>query len=318
MTNTTQRLFTELFRPKTLDGVILPPRVRAELSKGLIQNIFLYSNSPGTGKSTIARILTAGYDTLKLNGSSENGIDVIRNQVVQFASTISLEMGAEKLKVVYIDEADGLTDAAWDALRETIERYADTVRFICTCNKIEKIPDPIRSRFNCIPMLPINKNEESLVFSQYCEYIGKIFTHLKIKYEQDVLVEFVKNSFPDMRTILNTIQTLYTQGATELDRESLIKTFDCSDLFELIVKGTDPVANYKLIMANYGTSPDDTLLEISKSFIEFIRVNYPEHSNKIPYLIIAIAEYINQLSGSPDKIIVLLACCFKLQTIIHS
>ena len=99
----TQKLFTELFRPKTLDGLILPSRVRAELSKGLVQNLMLASTSPGTGKSSIARILCAPYDTLRLNGSSENGIDTIRNQVVQFASTLSLVDGAEKLKVIFID-----------------------------------------------------------------------------------------------------------------------------------------------------------------------------------------------------------------------
>lgn len=314
----TQKLFTELFRPKALDGLILPSRVRAELSKGLTQNLMLYSSNPGTGKSSIARILTQGYDTLKLNGSSENGIDTIRNQVVQFASTISLEDGAEKIKVIYIDEADGLTEAAWDALRETIERYADSVRYICTCNKIDKIPGPIKSRFNCIPLYPINKSEETLIFSQYCEYVGKILTALKINFEQDVLVEFIKNSFPDMRSILNTLQTLYNQGAKELDRESLIKTFDCSDLFELIITGNDPVENYKFIMTNYSSSPDEAMLAISQSFIEFVRTSYPQYNNKIPYLIITIAEYMAQLNTSPDRVIVLLACCFKLQTILKS
>ena len=255
---------------------------------------------------------------MKLNGSSENGIDTIRNQVVQFASTISLEDGAEKIKVIYIDEADGLTEAAWDALRETIERYADSVRYICTCNKIDKIPGPIKSRFNCVPLYPINKSEETLIFSQYCEYVGKILTALKINFEQDVLVEFVKNSFPDMRSILNTLQTLYNQGAKELDRESLIKTFDCSDLFELIITGNDPVENYKFIMTNYSSSPDEAMLAISQSFIEFVRTSYPQYNNKIPYLIITIAEYMAQLNTSPDRVIVLLACCFKLQTILKS
>ena len=112
----------------------MTPRVRAELSKGLVTNIILYSSTPGTGKTSIARILTDGYDVLKLNGSSENGIDTIRNQVVSFATTMSLEDGAEKIKVIYLDEGDGLSAQAWDALRETIEHYANSVRFIMTCN----------------------------------------------------------------------------------------------------------------------------------------------------------------------------------------
>ena len=121
-----------------------------------------------------------------------------------------------------------------------------------------------------------------------------------------------------MRSILNTLQTLHLQGASELDRESLIKTFDCSDLFEMIVSGNDPVENYKFIMGNYSSSPDEAMNAISQSFIEFVRKNYPQHNSKIPYIIISIAEYMSQLTSSPDRVVVLLACCFKLQTILKS
>lgn len=313
----TQQLFTELFRAKSLDRLVLPSRILAELNKGLVQNLMLYG-PPGSGKSTIARILVEGYDVLKLNGSSENGIDVMRNQVVSFASVISLEEGQEKMKVVYIDEADGLTEAAWDAMRATIEQFASSVRFVCTCNKIDKIPSPIRSRFNCIPVYPINKEEEDYVFQGYCNYVGQILTGIRISYEEDVLKEFVRSMFPDMRSILNTIQTLYLQQATELDRNSIIKSFDCSDLFELIINVNDPVENYKFVMTNYASSPDDAMREISKTFVDFLIKTHPEYSSKIPYVIITTAEYMQQLTSSPDRVVVLLACVFKLQTILHS
>jgi DNA polymerase III delta prime subunit len=258
----TQKLFTELFRAKNFDSMVLPPRVRNVVSKGLTQNIFLYGPQ-GTGKSTIARILIEGYDVLKLNGSSDNGIDVIRNQVVSFATAISLEHGSEKLKVIFIDEADGLTDNAWDALRETIEHYASSVRFICTCNRIDKIPAPIKSRFECIPMFPINKEEESQVIAGYCEFVSQILTGIKVSFDQDTLYMFVRNSFPDMRTILNNIQSIYTQGLTELNKDALIKSFDCSDLLNIIVTGNDPIENYKFIATNYASNPDDAMMAIS-------------------------------------------------------
>lgn len=311
----TNKLFTEVFRAKSIDGLILPPRISSEISKGLTQNILLYGPQGG-GKSTIARILTEGFECLKLNGSSENGIDVIRNQVVNFASAMLLSKGKEVFKVIFIDEADGLTDNAWDALRETIEHYSATVRYICTCNKIDKIPAPIRSRFNCIPVYPINKEEEQYMFDGYCSYVGQILTGFKIKYDNDTLAQFVRNSFPDMRSILNSVQKLYTQDATELDRNSLVKTFDCSDLFDLIVNGSDPVENYKFMTTNYSSNPDDAMLEISRSFVDFIRMTYPQYGPKIPYIIMTTAEYMNQLSTAPDRLLVLLACCFKLQMLI--
>ena len=118
-----------------------------------------------------------------------------------------------------------------------------------------------------------------------------------------------------MRSILNTIQSLYIQGASELDKDSLAKTFDCSDLFEKIVTGTDPVDNYKFVMANYSTSPDNALLEISHNFVEYIRQSYPQYCSKIPLYIITIAEYLQQLNTAPDQVVVLLACVYKLQLI---
>jgi replication factor C small subunit len=311
----TQKLFTELFRAKSLNNMYLPQRIMNDLSEGLVTHTFLYGPA-GSGKTTIARILTEGYDVLKLNGSSENGIDVIRNQVVDFASTISLSDGEEKIKVIFIDEADGLTENAWDALRETLERFCDNVRYICTCNKFNKIPDPIKSRFKCIPVYPINQEEEQYVFEGYCAYIGKILSGINVSYDDDTLRGFVKNNFPDMRTLLNNVQTLYMQGATILDKDSIVKTFECSDLMQLIVTGSDPVENYKFIMSNYSSYPDDVMLALSHTFVDFIRVNYPQYNNKIPYLIVTIAEYMSQLNMSPDKVLVLLACCFKLQIII--
>ena len=86
----------------------------------------------------------------------------------------------------------------------------------------------------------------------------------------------------------------------------------------MIVSGNDPVENYKFIMGNYSSSPDEAMNAISQSFIEFIRKNYPQHNSKIPYIIISIAEYMSQLTSSPDRVVVLLACCFKLQTILKS
>ncbi len=310
------KLFTEMFRATSFNNMILPERVRKDVERGLTQNIMLYGPQGG-GKTTIARILINGYDTLKLNGSSENGIDIIRDKVVSFASAVSLEFGSEKIKVVFIDEADGLTSNAWDALRETIEHYANSVRFVCTCNKIDKIPAPIRSRFNCIPLYPINNAESDYMFEGYCSYVSKILDKIKVSYTDETLKQFVKNFFPDMRSILNSVQTLYVQEAKELNKDNLVKVFECSDLFELIVNGNSPIENYKYIASNFSNNADDALLEISRSFVDFLAMNYPQYGNKVPYIIITIAEYLDQMTTSPDRLLVLLACCFKIQTILR-
>lgn len=309
-------LFTEKLRPKTWDKLILLPRVRDCLKNGLVQNILMYSTSPGSGKSSTARLLIEGHDTLKLNGSSENGIDVIREEVTTFASTLSLEEDQDVSKVVYIDEADGLSPQAWDALRETIERYADNVRFVCTCNKIDKIPQPIQSRFNCIPFFPLNKDEEMYLMTEYCKKIGALLGALNINYTQEALEKLIKDYFPDLRSVINVVQSMYIGNATELNPDAYSKTFDYSDLFNAIVNNDDPVNNYKFVKANYENNEEDALMAISKDFIEFIRTSHEEYNPKIPYLIITIAEHVNQLATSIDKTIVLLSCFFKLQEVL--
>ena len=107
-THVTQKLFTEILRPQTLDQAIIVPRIREDLSKGLTMNILL-QGTQGAGKTTLTRILTKGYQTLEINASLENGIDTIRDKVIGFASQSSLFGGDEQMKVIVLEECDGLT-----------------------------------------------------------------------------------------------------------------------------------------------------------------------------------------------------------------
>lgn len=311
------KLLTEKMRPQKLEHMILPKRIFDVLSKGIQTNLLFASPVPGTGKSASAAILCKGFETLKLNGSSENGIDTIRNKVETFSSTVSLSGDINQIKVIWIDEADGLSTAAWDALRENIEHYADTVRFICTCNKLEKIPSPILSRFTVIPFYPVDKEEEAFVFSGYCTRVKQILTKYNITYTDDAVTALVKASFPDMRTVLNAIQNLQLRGVSELNTETVKKSYDCSDLFEQIVTNMDPVSNYSFVVSNYKGKSEDAMKAIANGFIDYVNDNHPQYMKNLHYIIITIAEYMDQLTRSLDPDIVLLACVFKLQIILH-
>lgn len=314
--NTVNKLFTEIFRPNDIKNVVLLPRIYNELSKGLTQNVLL-TGPAGGGKTTLTRILSKGYDTLTINCSAERGIDTIREKIMGFSSAISLLDGKENIKVIVLEECDGMTNDAFDSLRAVIEKFAGSVRFIGNCNNINKIPEPIQSRFNVIPCYPINAEEEKYLFEGYVNYVGQILNYIKCTYNDETLRQFVKINFPDMRSILNSIQSLYVKGVHELTIDSLVKTFDCSDLFNQIINITDPVENYKLVMSEYSNNVDETMLSISQNFIEFIRTAHPNYINKIPMCIITIAEYMSQLPNAIDKVVVLLATIYKLQLIIH-
>lgn len=309
-------LFTEKFRPQSLDQLIAPARIKDEFKKGLIQNVLLYGN-PGSGKTSTAFILSKDHTTLYINASQERGIDVLRDKIGKFCSSISLEGGKEKLKCVILDEADGATPEFFNAFKGAMEKYSNVARFVATCNFIQKIPDAIQSRFNCISYDPINTEEETYSINAYKERVGKILTAAKITYTDEILEKFIKNDFPDMRALMNKIQSFYLQGVGTLDSKNFNINYDYVDLFKLCMAGTDkPYENYKLVVANYSSKIDDTMNALSLDLVEYIKSNHPNKIDKIPLIIIAGAEHQAQRTLVIDPMITLLSLIFKIQTIL--
>ena len=280
-------------------------------------HLYFTSNGIIHHNTSLTRILSKGYNVLEINASLENGIDTIRDKVINFASQSSLFGGEEQLKVIVLEECDGLTIEAWKALRATIEKYHKTVRFIGNCNYIDKIPDPIKSRFNVIVIDPLSNEEEQYLFNGYLERIKYILDYFKISYSEDDIISFVKSSFPDMRTLLTKIQQLYNRGCKELTKDMLANSYDCSELFKLIINTPDPVGNYKQLVAEWSTKPEEAILAIGKDFPDYIITVKPELINKLPYILINTAEYNAMLSQSIDKFVTLLGLVFKLQVIIN-
>lgn len=315
--STVKQLFTEKFRPKNLGQLIAPPRIKDELNKGLIQNLLLYG-SAGTGKTSTLFILAEGHQTLYINASSERGIDTIREKISKFCSTISLEDGRENLKCVILDELDGATDEFYKALRAVMERYSETARFIASCNYIQKIPDPVRkSRFHHISYDPINKEEENFLLAEYEKRVGAILKAANIESTPEILSKFVKNEFPDLRALMNKVQSLFLRGVKTLDETNFNLNFDFKDLFDLCLKGPDkPYENYKFIINQYGSKIDDSLSALGNDFPEYLKSVVPAKINKLPEVIITVAEYQYQKPFVIDPLITLLACIFKIQTIL--
>ena len=317
MSSTITQLFTEKFRPKNLSQLIVPERIKTQLNKGLIQNLLLHG-SAGTGKTSTLFILAEGHPTLYINASSERGIDTIREKISSFCSTISLEGGRENLKCVILDELDGATEEFFKALRAVMERYSATARFIASCNYLQKIPEPIReSRFHSISYDPINKEEEEYLIKEYAKRVAAILQAAKIEYNNEVLLKFVKNYFPDLRSLMNKIQALYIRGIKSLDETNFSANFDFKDLFDLCLNASSkPYDNYKFIVNEYGSRIDDSLSALANDFPEYLKNVAPSKEDKLPMVLIAVAEYQYQKPFVIDPFITLLACCYKIQQIL--
>jgi len=311
-----KELFTEKFRPKNVNQLIAPNRIKTELTHGLVQNILLYG-SAGTGKTSTLFILAQNHPYLYINASSERGIETIREKISKFCSTISLEGGSESLKCIILDEIDGATEEFYKALRAVMERYATTSRFIASCNHIQKIPDAVQSRFHLISYDPINNDEERYLIEEYKKRLAIILDAIKVTYTDEILTKFVVNDFPDMRTLVQKIQSFYYRGIKELDQKNFNINFDFKDLFDMCLLKPNPVENYKFIIGQYGSKIDESLVALGRDFPEYIKNNAGHKTDKLPMIIITVAEYQYQKQFVIDPLITLLACCMKIQMIIN-
>ena len=313
-------LFTEKYRPKTLEQMILPERIRKSIGNGELAQNYLFYGSPGLGKTSLAKVMASSYPYLYINVSDESSVDVIREKITNWCSTISLLDGAEKYKVVILDEMDGASDQFYKALRATIEKFASTARFIGTCNYINKVPEPVQSRFTCISFDFVNKDEEKEVMVEFIKRTWGILKSAEISIEKEAVIEFVKRNFPDMRSILNKTQNFIIQGVKEIRVEDIKQlNYSFRDIFELICSPKpDPTETYKFMMVNYGSKVDDVLASIGSELPEYITENRPEKVMKIPQVVIKSAYYQSQRVTVIDPAISMVAAVYECQLIMNS
>ena len=316
--NSISQLFTEKYRPKNLEDLILPDRVMNKFVNGVQQNM-LFAGSPGTGKTSTAKALVAQYDLpyLYINASTDTSVDVIRTRITDFCSTMSIMDDRNKFKVVILDEVDGVSDQFFKALRATMEQFASNSRFIATCNYINKLPDPILSRFEVLNF-DFDKEEESELTKKYIKRVYNICNEEGMTIEKPALVEFVRRNFPDLRSTLNKLQGYKTQGTDNITVDDVMRFNSVyKDVFELIFNNIDPANNYKLLVSEYSNRVDDVLQTLGEEFIEYIQQEKSTAVKFIPQIIIAVAEHQAQRVHVIDPVITMLSLVYKIQTIVR-
>ena len=313
------QLFTEKYRPKNLEELILPGRVMNKFNDGLVQNM-LFAGSPGTGKTSCAKAIVNQFELpyLYINASTDTSVDVIRGKIIDFCSTVSIIDKAGMFKVVILDEVDGVSDQFFKALRATMEQFASNSRFIATCNYINKLPDPILSRFEVINF-DFDKEEETELTKKYIKRVYEICGKEGMTIEKPALVEFVRRNFPDLRATLNKLQGYKTQGNTNITVED-VKKFNSvyKDVFELVFNETDPAKNYQLLVSNYANKVDDILQTLGAEFVEYIQQEKSTYIKFIPQIIVTVAKHQAQRVHVIDPVITMLSCVYEIQSIINS
>jgi len=312
-----QDLLTEKLRPKEIRHMILPPRIRSLFeNKGLNHNVLL-AGSPGCGKTTLAKILAKDLPHIFINVSDESSVDTIRNKINDFCSNISVLDGKSSKKVVILDEFDGASDQFYKALRGTIEKFAGNTRFVATCNWINKVPEAIQSRFEVINFDPSNPEEEEMIKDEWRSRVNLILGKLVITIDQESLVAFEREYFPDFRSALNRIQSWTIEGITKIDLSKVKEAnWSYEDLYKMIVESKDPVKNYQTIVGQYSTKVDDVMISLGEEFINWIVKNHPDKTKIIPAVVVLVASHQAQRIAVIDPVVSLLSLFYQIQKLI--
>ena len=268
-------LLVERYRPDSLEGYVGNENIKKVISQYLdqndIQNLIFYGPA-GTGKTTLAKLIVNNLDcdSLYINASDERGIETIRDKVSGFASVVSFK----PLKVVILDEADFLTIQAQASLRNIIETFSRTTRFIMTCNFVERIIDPLQSRCQVLKIVPPSKKDVA-------KHLAGILQQESIKFEINDLVPLTNQYYPDLRKCINTIQLSTQDNILKLDPSVLVS----SSYIDKIIEELKGKANFTTIRQIIADANVDDYEELFRMLYEKAEEYLPGKSGTAAILI---------------------------------
>ena len=300
-------LFVEKYRPKTVGDTILPSDLKNTFQKFVDQknvpNLIL-SGSPGVGKTTIAKAMLEELhcDYIVINGSMNGNIDTLRNEIQQFASSVSLQGGR---KYVILDEADYLNpNSTQPALRNFMEEYSKNCGFILTCNFKNRIIEPLHSRCSVVDFTLKNSDKAKLaaeMFQRACT----ILTTEGIQFDKKVIAEVVKKYFPDNRRILNELQRYGSNGIIDTGILSNVQDVSITTLVKSL-KEKNYTEVRKWVAQNSDINSDEIFRTLYDAASEYLA------NPSIPQLVLILADYQYKAAFVADPEINITACLTEI------
>lgn len=320
-------LLSEKYRPRTIEEMVILPRIKKLFEKGLNDNIILYGHY-GTGKTSLARILIGRYTKdkpyLEINSSFYTSIDVLRSKIDDFCSKVymgldmSVDIKSDSMKYVFLDEFERTSQQYQDALKAYIEEYSSkNVRFILNTNHLSKVSKGIISRFSLVNFDCIDSEEEKMLKILLYKKIQEIIAPAEgFNISKEILGKIINKNFPDFRQTLISLDYYLKNGEMTSSTNIDIKKRD--ELFKIALgndnKSFDDIYHY--IMDNFGAEKvDELIFLLGKQFIEFIINNKPELSEKLFEVCSIITEHSKLLDTNTDPLILGITVISKIRNL---
>ena len=300
-------LWVERYRPQTVKDCILPAYLKEPFQPYVdsksIPNLLL-TGGPGMGKTTVAKAMCKeiGLDYLVVNGSEETGIDLLRNKLDSYCSSVSLRGGR---KVIIIDEGDYLNPTSTQpAMRGFIERFADNCSFIITCNYLNRIIEPIHSRCSVIEFKITKKNQPKMA-SLFLQRVLDILKENQIQFEEKIIAEVILKYFPDFRRILNELQRYSQHGTID---SGIFQQFSDTNFKKLISALKDKKFSEirKWVVDNSDNDPKLIYRKLYDNLNDYLE------PQTIPTAILLLADYQYKAAFCADHEINLTACLIEM------
>jgi DNA polymerase III delta prime subunit len=281
-----QMLWCEKYRPEKIADCVLPESIKSTFqefaNQGKIPNL-LIAGSAGVGKTTIAKALCkeVGCDYIVINGSDENGIDVLRGKIKNYASSVSLSGGR---KVIIIDEADYLNaNSLQPALRNAIEEFSINCSFIFTCNYKNRIIEPLHSRCSVVDV-KIAKEDKQKLMAQFFKRVCFILEQENVEFNKEVVAQVVAKYYPDNRRVLNELQRYSMSGVIDAGLLAQVSDLNINPLVKgLKEKSFTDVR--KWVVDNLDNDSHAIYRKLYDNMYDILK------ANSIPQLVLLIGKY---------------------------
>ena len=298
-----QFLWVEKYRPKTIADTILPEELKSTFQQFVdqknIPNLIL-SGSAGVGKTTVARAMLEELecDYIVINGSMNGNIDTLRNEILNFASSVSLSGGR---KYVILDEADYLNaNSTQPALRNFMEEFSKNCGFILTCNFKNRIIEPLHSRCSVIDF-KLSKSASAKLAAQFFKRVEKILSNESVEYDRAVVAEVITKFFPDWRRVLNELQRYASTGKIDSGILGNIKDLEINSVYKLL-KEKDFTSLRKWVAENVDIEQTKVFRRLYESADQYMT------ANSVPQLVLILSKYQYQAAFVADPEINIIAC----------